>query len=82
MAHQAFALGCFLEGQTEADGQAMSLGRWGGEAGVTSSGNGSASLGLCLATLSDNYREVKAQVLLWKGAGQEQRAVPEFSGRN
>lgn len=34
MAQQAFALGCFLEGQTAADSQAMSLGRWAGGLGL------------------------------------------------
>lgn len=34
VARQAFALGCFLEGQTEADSQAMSLGRWAGRLGL------------------------------------------------
>lgn len=47
---------------------------WG--TGVASSGNGSATLGLCLALLSGSYREVKAQLLLQKGPGQEWKANP------
>lgn len=75
VAQQTFALGSFLEGQTEADSQAMSLGRWGGNWGCFQ-WNGSASLGLCLAKLSGSYREVKAQLQLQKGAGQEWKANP------
>lgn len=48
----------------------------GWETGAASSGNGSATLGLCLAMLSGSCREVKAQLLLQKGSGQEWKANP------